>query len=130
MNRHSIEKLFQRLNDQPKIPFPKRGQNLEAPYEQGVYVIRGPTKKVLHVGRSQRARWGLWQRLNSHLQGYSSFVFEYLDDHPGRLRNGYTFQCLVVKDPKMRALLEHFATAWHCPAHLGLGESRKKVRKT
>src|SRR5437899_658364 len=124
MNRITIEKWFRKLEKQPEQKFPKPREHLEAPTAQGVYVIRSPRGKVLHVGRSHRGRYGLWQRLHNHLQGYSSFVFEYLGDRPRRLRNGYTFQCLEVRNPRLRALLEHFATAWHCPAHLGTGELR------
>ncbi|HXI70953.1 MAG TPA: hypothetical protein VNN22_11420 [Verrucomicrobiae bacterium] len=44
------------------------------------------------------------------------------------LRDGYTFQFLAVSDDRKRALLEYFATAWHCPVHVGLGlASGKKM---
>ena|SRR6266487_2161866 len=125
MDRHTIKKLFQQLEKQPRLPFPKTRKSLDAPCTQGVYVIRSPSNKVLHVGRSHRGRYGLWQRLRNHLQGYSSFVYEYLGGDGSKLRKRcYTFQCLEIKHPRERALLEHFATAYHCPAHLGLGELR------
>jgi hypothetical protein len=43
-----------------------------------------------------------------------------------KLRKGFTFQYLEVPNDRERALLEHRATAWHCPAHLGVGSRRYK----
>jgi hypothetical protein len=34
------------------------------------------------------------------------------------------FQCMEIPDDRERALLEYYATAWHCPGHLGLGALR------
>jgi hypothetical protein len=34
----------------------------------------------------------------------------------------YKFRCVVVENPRLRALLESYATGQLCPAHLGLGE--------
>ena len=51
----------------------------------------------------------------------SSFVIVHLRSDGKALREGYTFQYLEVPNERERALLEHFATAWHCPEHLGLG---------
>jgi hypothetical protein len=121
MERHRIRKLFLQLDKQEKRRFPKPGQSVEAPRTHGVYVIRNLPGNVLHVGRSHRGYSGLKQRLYDHLQGRSSFVDEYLQGQGSRLRKGYTFQYLEVPIDRERALLEHFATAWYCPKHLGLG---------
>ncbi len=116
-----VESLFDRLNLAPLSPFPERGQKLEAPQTHGVYLIRDRKETVVHVGRTVRGRNGLAQRLGNHLRGQSSFSREFLKGEPEKLRRGYTFQFIEVPDDRERALLEHFATAWHCPVHLGLG---------
>ena len=56
----------------------------------------------------------------------SSFTRVYLKGKRSVLRHGFKFQYLELADDEMRALLEHFATAWHCPAHLGLGKKTLK----
>jgi excinuclease UvrABC nuclease subunit len=103
------------------IPFPKSGVRLDAPAEQGVYVIRGGNGSVLHVGRTTRAKNGLRQRLANHLQSRSSFAIVYLGGNGSRLRRGYTYQYLVVPNPRTRVLLEYAATVRFCPRHLGDG---------
>ena len=124
MERKRIEKLFQRLDKQPLCRFPERGYGLTAPRTHGVYVIRDHSNNVLHVGRTLRGRNGLFQRLCNHLLGQSSFVGVHLKGDGRCLRTGYTFQYIEVPDNRERALLESFATAWHCPAHLGVGANR------
>lgn len=119
--RQHINALFKRLNAQPIIPFPQPRQSLDAPRSHGVYVIRDHAGLVVHVGRSLRGKAGLFQRLGNHLNAQSSFVIAHLDRDGRKLRDGYTFQFLEVEHDRERALLEHFATAWHCPAHLGVG---------
>ena len=120
--RRLIIGLYRRLRQQPLVPFPKSRQRLLAPYTQGVYVIRCPESRVVHVGRTTRGYYGLHQRLGNHLQGKSSFVYYHLAQDPARLRDGYTFQYLEVEEPRQRALLEAFASAWLCPDHLALSE--------
>lgn len=39
-----------------------------------------------------------------------------------KLRGGYGFRYLTVKNPRQRALLEAYAIGVLCPAHIGLGE--------
>lgn len=126
--RDILSGLLQKLNSQPLIAFPERGQKLNAPEKHGVYVIRDPRQSVVHVGRTVRGKRGLFQRLNNHLQSQSSFVINFLDGDGSKLRGRYTFQYLVVdgeRQDRRRALLEHIATAWHCPKHLGLGREMK-----
>jgi hypothetical protein len=76
--RQKIEALFQQLEGRPKTPFPKLRQPLLAPKAHGVYVIRDPKGRVVHVGRSVWGKGGLFQRLHNHLHAHSSFVHVYL----------------------------------------------------
>ena len=93
-----------------------------APPEPGVYVIR-KSDAVLHVGRTLRGKNGLYQRLKNHLHGSSSFTHEYLKGKEVVLRDGkHTYQFLVVKNTRTRALLEAYAIGVLCPKHIGLGE--------
>jgi hypothetical protein len=122
MERESINKLFERLEQQPCIPFPQLRETLAAPRDHhGVHVIRNPAGHVEHVGRTLRGRDRLFQRLRNHLRGESSYIRKHHSGDGNILRGGYTYQYLAVDDDRARALLEHYATAWHCPVHLGLG---------
>ncbi len=118
-----IIKLFAQLCEQPTHSFPDPGGSVDAPSEQGTYIIRDPQGQVAHVGRTQRGQYGLAQRLHNHLHAKSSFVWQYLKGDGKQLRVGYTFQYLEVPDPRKRALLEAFAVGSLCPLHLGLGKS-------
>lgn len=117
-----IEKLYVRLMEQPAHVFPRSGEPLQAPPEQGVYVILDPKDCPAHVGRTLRGKKGLFQRLNNHLHAQSSFALHHLDSDGSKLRGKYRFRFLKVADPRERALLEAYAIARLCPAHLGLGE--------
>ncbi len=124
MNRESqeIQELFQELCSQPKLAFPQSRQSINAPTDGGVYIIRKDAR-VLHVGRTQRGANGLNQRLKNHLHGTSSFTIEYLKGDGDILRQqGYTYQYLVVRDTRKRALLEAYTQGMLCPEHLGTGE--------
>ncbi len=120
-----IESLLNELNKKQKFPFPKAGNKLCVPIDQGVYIIRNPKDEVAHVGRTVGGAKGLFQRLNNHMHGASSFVIQHLKGDGSKLRNGWTYQLLIVKEPRSRALLEHLATAKHCPKHLGLSKKIK-----
>jgi len=121
-----IKKLFDELRKQDKQPFPKKGGILNAPREHGVYIIRRNVRgkeTVLHVGRTLRGKNGIYQRLKNHLGGASSFTKQYLNGKGSILRtNGYTYQYLVIKSPRKRALLEAYVIGTLCPKHLGTGE--------
>lgn len=117
-----IRGLLRDLVREEKREFPPPRGKLEASFDPGVYIIRDQTRRIVHVGRTHRGKWGLHQRLRNHLDGQSSFVGEYLDNEPKRLREGFTYQCLVVKHHRYRALLEHLATGVLCPRHCGTGE--------
>jgi excinuclease UvrABC nuclease subunit len=124
MNSESLEvkMLFDELCAQPRRPFPQYRQPLDAPSKPGVYIIR-KEETVLHVGRTLRGKDGLYQRLNDHLHGSSSFTNEYLKGKGATLREaGYTYQYFVVEDPRKRTLSEAFTLGTLCPVHLGLGE--------
>lgn len=117
-----IEKLFKKLCNQPRRIFPQQHQHLDAPLNQGVYIIR-KKETVLHVGRTLRGKYGLRQRLTNHLHGSSSFTNEYLKGDGTILRNRvYTYQFIEISDSRKRALLEAFAVGALCPEHVGLGE--------
>lgn len=122
--RKRIRKLLSDLNRQRLYTFPEPRCSLDAPREHGVYIIRNSRGRVVHVGRTYRGKAGLLQCLRNHLAAQSSFVVAFLDGDGSRLRNGYTFQYLKVRDERERALLEYLATAWHCPKHLGVHASR------
>ena len=128
-NRH-IEELFKRLIRDTIFHFPKDGstRDVGVPSKPGVYVIYSPTDTtdtIVHVGRTQRARGGLRQRLDEHLHGQSSFTDKYLRGKGSELRSGYKFRYLVVDNPRERGLLEALAIGKLCPEHFGLGEKAK-----
>lgn len=125
LERQSVENLFKELCDQVSQQFPQPKKELNAPLKPGVYVIR-KGKDVLHVGRTLRAKYGIWQRLYNHLHGQSSFTWEYLKGKVDILREGCTYQYLIVKDERLRALLEAYAIGRLCPKHLGLGKKRRE----
>lgn len=119
--RVRIKALFDALEARPLVHFPQSRKPIVAPSVHGVYVVRDPDGIVVHVGRTVRGKAGLAQRLRNHVNAKSSFVRAYLGGSAERLRNGFTFQFIEVPDDRERTLLEHFATAWYCPVHLGLG---------
>ena len=113
-----LRALFDKLTREPKHKFPGRGP----PYartDRGVYVIYDPQGKAAHVGSTRRAKHGIRQRLRNHLAGLSSFVILHLNRDPSQLRRGYEFQCLVIADSRLRALLEAYAIGQLCPVHIG-----------
>lgn len=117
----TVRALFDKLMQARLEVFPEFRQRLTAPTRRGVYVIYDPRGKVLHVGRTPRAQNGIAQRLRGHMAGRSSFVKEHFRGDGSKLRGRCKFRCLVVKNPRRRALLEAYAISHLCPAHLGLG---------
>ncbi|HID51903.1 MAG TPA: hypothetical protein EYP41_07700 [Anaerolineae bacterium] len=113
-----IKKLFKELNSQPKHSFPKKRQPFNAPIKPGAYIIL-KNERVLHVGKTLS---GIQNRLKNHLYGNSSFTEKYLNGRGETLRkDGYTYQYLVVENPRKLALLEAYAIGRLCPEHIGLG---------
>jgi hypothetical protein len=116
-----IRSLLGKLTYSQPQKFPSSRGKLIAPNRQGVYVIYSPRGRVVHVGRTPSGTGGIRQRLGNHLHNASSFTARFLDGHGAELRRGYTFRCLVVKNRRVRALLEAYAIGRLCPAHIGLG---------
>ena len=79
---------------------------------------------MFHVGTTKYGKEGLNQRLSNHLSGASSFSKKYLKPNRILLRDGYKFQCLQVRNPRTRALLEALTAGLLCPAHFGTGEKK------
>jgi len=122
-----VTALFEDLVRSPLKSFPVHREKIDAPNEQGVYIIYGPREVVLHVGRTPYAKSGIAQRLRNHMAGASSFTVRHLERDGSKLRHGHSFRCLVVEDQRHRALLEAYATGRLCPAHIGHGERRLKA---
>lgn len=121
--RNRIQQLLEALNQAPIRPFPRGSESILVPKKLGVYVIRNPDEAVVYVGRTTRAKNGLHQRLRNHMAGKSALVKNHLKGNTSMLREGFSYQFLEVEDDRERALLEHIATAWHCPIVLGLSGS-------
>lgn len=118
-----VRRDYERLRRARRVPFPAARQRLNCPTCQGVYLIIDPAGRVVHVGRTTRARAGLSQRLKAHLAGRSSFVIKYLKNRRSRLRRGYSYAFIEVPHPRLRALVEAYATGVLCPRHIGTGEA-------
>ena len=116
-----VARLVKELLEKPIVAFPPQRHQLEASERPGVYIIRDCGGNILHVGRTVSGQGGLRQRLKNHLYRKSSFTRAYFADGENRIRDGYTYQSMEVRDDRMRALLEHSAIGLLCPAHLGLG---------
>jgi excinuclease UvrABC nuclease subunit len=124
--RSHLSRLYKKLVGFERRSFPGPKKKINAPDRQGVYLIRSPSGKVLHVGRTYRGKRGLAQRLKNHLHGSSSFVKECFDSKGSKLRRGYTFQFVEVEHPRLRALLEAYTTGQLCPKHIGESLSRSE----
>ena len=118
--RNRIQQLLEALNQASISLFPRGRESIRVPKKLGVYVIRDPAEAVVYVGRTTRAKNGLHQRLRNHMAGKSALVRVHLKGDTNRLRDGFSYQFLEVENDRERALLEHIATAWHCPEVLGL----------
>lgn len=105
------------------VSFPSSGK-IDVSKKQGVYIIFDSKDKVLHVGKTDRGRDGLNQRLNNHLRNQSSFSNKYLKGNSDFLRHGCKFRYLEIEDARIRTLVEAFATGMLCPAHVGTGAKR------
>jgi hypothetical protein len=117
-----IVELFGKLCAANRLPFPVRGSKLVAPNGHGVYIIYSPDGHVMHVGRTVRGKEGLFQRLNNHLQGKSSFTRKQFNRVGALLCGTHSYAFLEVADSRTRCLLESYAIGCLCPIHLGLGD--------
>jgi hypothetical protein len=118
-----VRTYFTRLYRAPRSPFPQNRKPLLCSRKHGVYLIFDPRNRVAHVGRTTRARAGIFQRLAGHLAGRSSFVVKFLKNQRSYLREGYSFSFVEIANPRLRALVEAYATGILCPRHIGTGES-------
>lgn len=59
--------------------------------------------------RTVRGKRGLYQRLNNHLHGRSSFVIKALNGKGARFRRGFKFRFVTIENSCLRALVEAFA---------------------
>ncbi len=116
-----IKALYKSLLSQSEQPFPDQGERLLASTDQGVYIISNGKGLVLHVGKTDRAKNGIKQRLNNHLHGQSSFTKKHLNGAGSKLRGKCNYKYLVVINPRLRTLLEAYTISNLCPKHLGLG---------
>lgn len=123
--RDRVVSRFDKLLEAPLTRFPQNREAIDAPDNQGVYLIIGPRGKVLHVGKTNRGKRGLHQRLSNHLNGSSSFTKAYLDGNGTVLRSGHAFRFVEIEDARLRTLVEAYATGVLCPAHLGVGDTLK-----
>jgi len=118
----TVEVLFRKLRRSRRRVFPQKKSQLGASKRQGVYLIYNKRGRVVHVGRTPRARGGIRQRLHDHLSDRSSFTTKYLKRKAYRLwKERFQYQYVVVSSRRRRALLEMYAIGRLCPAHLGLG---------
>lgn len=118
-----IQRRFDILLQGKEFLFPNQGDALDAPIEQGVYVIYDSNQTPLHVGKTSRARGGLKQRLKNHLHGQSSFTKKHFNGAGHQLRGQCSFKYVTVDNPRIRTLLEAYALSHLCPIHLGVGVS-------
>ena len=121
--QRAVRSHFVRLLRAERHAFPAARKRLLCSQKQGVYVIFDRAGRVAHVGRTTRARAGLFQRLRAHLAGRSSFVIKFLGNQPSELRKGYRFAFVEIRNSRVRALVEAYATGVLCPRHIGTGEA-------
>jgi hypothetical protein len=117
-----IQKLFKALRGTQICSFPKLHAKLDASKNRGVYVIMNSRSTVEHVGSTPRAKHGIQQRLRDHLSGRSSFTRNRFSGKGSKLREGFKYRYLEVRNQRKKALLEAYAIAHLCPKHIGLGE--------
>lgn len=130
MESEHVKNLFEQLEKAALQKFPESRKTLEAPTVQGVYIIRDPENTIVQVGRTYGAENGIYRRLQDHLYGRSSFAENFFGGKGHILRAGFTFQCITIENDRQRALLEHFATAYHCPKYLGVNSRQNENLNT
>ena len=103
--------------------FPKSGK-VNVSEKQGVYIIYNEEKKVLHVGKTDKRKKGLNQRLQNHLRNQSSFSKKYLVPESIDIRLVGCFKYIEVSDNRLRTFLEALTVGKLCQPMLG--QERKK----
>jgi hypothetical protein len=124
----TIQSLFEQLMAAQKFEFPRSPTRVEAPWEQGVYIIYDPHDAVAHVGR-KLGEYGLFGRMGDHINGYSSFHQHPLKPEGQKVSDGFLYAWLTNDSPRTRALLEAYATGRLCPAHIGANVEEAKQRE-
>jgi len=100
--------------------FPSYGK-IEVSIKQGVYIVYDNNKTPLHVGKTNRGRNGLNQRLLNHVRNQSSFSKLYMQINNVSLRDWGEFQFIEVECDRERSLLEALTAGLLCPLHIGTG---------
>ncbi len=83
----------------------------------GVYIIRTPGGRVVHVGRSISIR----RRILDHagVGNNSSFVQNWLKYDGRKMADGFSVQFLKIDDAKTRAYVEALTVGLLCPLNIG-----------
>jgi hypothetical protein len=118
-----IMDLYSQLIEATNHTFPQKGRVNISSFH-GVYIIYNPKGKVLHVGKTDRAKKHLSQRLQNHLYNQSSFSRIFLKFNGKILRNDFYFKYLEIENARTRTLVEKLATGLLCPTHIGTGEKK------
>jgi hypothetical protein len=92
MNPKKIKGYYKALVNSKRYQFSKLKSVTK---NLGVYVIYSKNGTVLHVGRSKKAKEGLYQRLTNHKNGQSSFVRIFFAGDKKKLKN-CTFKCIEI----------------------------------
>ena len=115
-----VKALLEGLLSAPLLAFPVMMGRIEGPTQHGVYIVYDPSGTVVHVGSTPRVRGGVAQRLSDRLSGRTSFAEKHLRGSGYKLRNGYKFRYLIVRDARTRALLETYASGCLSPVDFRL----------
>lgn len=121
-----LEQILEKYSKLLKSKPVKFRDGLESiPRKQGVYIIYRATGTVLHVGRTYRRVKGMWGRILGHSRGRSSFMKNYKKISTSSLKECYV-KFLIVKNDRIRALLELYTAGHLCPKYLGLHKSKQE----
>jgi hypothetical protein len=110
-----IIELFNKLMSVPLRPLRTWRRLDDVPIKPGVYVICDPRGSFVRVGMAE-GRLGLQGRLTQHRDRFRK-------RNPQKYqKQNHQYRCLVVLNPRKRALLEAYATGSLCPREIRLGE--------
>mgnify|MGYP003706759399 CR=1 FL=1 len=118
-DRKRIAEKYQELINSVPHTFPREGK-VHVSKLKGVYIIYAPSGDVLHVGRNTKAKGGIDQRLNNHINGRSSFMKKVYNRDGSMLRGTHKFRFLALDESyRDRAWLEALTAGLLCPEHIG-----------
>lgn len=120
-----IRLLHQKLLESKFYKFPLLGK-IGVSINQGVYIVYDNTKAPLHVGKTNRGRNGLNQRLLNHVRNQSSFSKLYMQKNNISLRDWGAFKFIEIENSRERSFLETITAGLLCPKHIGTGEKKQK----